>query len=70
MGTVHQFPVQSKPTSSEPEQELFGRTDVRAGAVVSLQTFGSFAANFHPHVHALARPGTQRRSCGSGLTGP
>jgi hypothetical protein len=25
----------------------------RAGAVTSLQTFGSFGANFHPHLHAL-----------------
>ena len=29
----------------------------RAGAVVSLQTFGSFGANFHPHLHALVTEG-------------
>ena len=27
------------------------------GAVVSLQTFGSFGANFHPHLHVLASEG-------------
>lgn len=37
--------------------ELFGRKDLRPGAVLSLQTFGSFAANFHPHVHALISDG-------------
>jgi hypothetical protein len=38
-------------------RELYGRNDIRPGAVLSLQTFGSFAANFHPHVHALITEG-------------
>jgi len=29
-------------------QALFGRTDVRPGCVISLQTFGAFGANFNP----------------------
>jgi hypothetical protein len=29
----------------------------RAGAVTSLQTFGSFGANFHPHLHAIVTEG-------------
>ena len=31
------------------------------GAVVSLQTFGSFGANFHPHLHVLATDGVFTR---------
>jgi hypothetical protein len=38
-------------------QALFGRTDVRPGCVVSIQTFGSFGANFHPHLHTLVSDG-------------
>jgi len=38
-------------------QELFQRKDVRPGAVSSIQTFGSFAANFHPHMHSLITEG-------------
>jgi len=34
-------------------QALFGRTDVRPGCVTSIQTFGAFASNFNPHVHAI-----------------
>ena len=30
---------------------------VVAGFVSSIQTFGSFAANFHPHIHALVTQG-------------
>ena len=33
------------------------RQDVLPGCVASLQTFGSYAANFHPHVHALITEG-------------
>ena len=29
----------------------------RVGTVASIQTFGSFAANFHPHVHAIITEG-------------
>jgi hypothetical protein len=29
----------------------------RVGTVASIQTFGSYAANFHPHVHALITEG-------------
>jgi hypothetical protein len=35
----------------------FFEEDVSIGTVASLQTFGSFAANFHPHVHALITDG-------------
>ena len=38
-------------------QALFGRTDVRPGCVTSIQTFGSFASNLNPHVHALVTDG-------------
>ncbi|MFQ5791692.1 MAG: transposase, partial [Acidobacteriota bacterium] len=41
----------------ESFQELFQRKDVRPGAVSSIQTFGSFAANFHPHIHSLITEG-------------
>ena len=27
------------------------------GVVASLQTFGSYGANFHPHLHAIATEG-------------
>jgi hypothetical protein len=33
-------------------QTLFGRKDVRPGCVISIQSFGSFGANFHPHCGA------------------
>jgi hypothetical protein len=38
-------------------QARLGRRDLRPGAVASLQTFGAFGANFHPHVHALVSDG-------------
>jgi hypothetical protein len=38
-------------------QRLFHRKDVQAGVVASLQTFGSFAANFNPHCHGLVTEG-------------
>jgi len=38
-------------------QALLERTDVRPGCVVSLQTFGSYGANFNPHCHALVSDG-------------
>jgi len=36
---------------------IFDRHDVTPGLVVSIQTFGSYAANFHPHVHVLLTDG-------------
>jgi hypothetical protein len=36
---------------------ILDRHDVTPGLVVSIQTFGSYAANFHPHVHALVTDG-------------
>jgi len=42
-------------------QMLFGRKDVRPGCVVSLQTFGAFGANFHPHCHAIISDGVWTR---------
>ena len=42
-------------------QALFGRTDVRPGCVVSLQTFGAYGANFNPHAHALVSDGVFNR---------
>ncbi len=36
---------------------ILDRHDVTPGLVVSIQTFGSYAANFHPHVHALLTDG-------------
>jgi hypothetical protein len=38
-------------------QVLFHRKDVRPGSVTSIQTFGSFAANFNPHCHCLVTEG-------------
>jgi hypothetical protein len=38
-------------------QALFRRTDVRPGCVTSIQTFGAFASNFNPHVHAIVTDG-------------
>ncbi len=34
---------------------ILDRHDVTPGLVVSIQTFGSYAANFHSHVHAVPR---------------
>jgi len=36
---------------------ILDRHDATPGLVVSIQTFGSYAANFHPHVHALVTDG-------------
>jgi len=38
-------------------QQLLHRKDVQPGVVASLQTFGSFAANFNPHCHGLVTEG-------------
>jgi hypothetical protein len=38
-------------------QAYFDHRDLSVGTVASLQTFGSYAANFHPHVHALITDG-------------
>ena len=38
-------------------QQLLHRNDVRPGLVSSIQTFGSFAANWQPHIHCLATEG-------------
>lgn len=38
-------------------QKLFHRKDVRPGSVASIQTFGSYAANFNPHCHCLLTEG-------------
>ena len=42
-------------------QALLDRTDVRPGCVISLQTFGSYGANFNPHAHALISDGVFSR---------
>jgi hypothetical protein len=34
-------------------QAQLDRTDVRPGCVISIQSFGSYRANFNPHCHAL-----------------
>jgi hypothetical protein len=38
-------------------QEILGRRDALPGFVAAIQTFGSFAANFHPHLHVLVTDG-------------
>jgi hypothetical protein len=38
-------------------QALHGRKDVRPGCVASIQTFGSFSANWNPHLHMLVTEG-------------
>jgi hypothetical protein len=35
-------------------QQLLGRKDVRPGCVLSLQTYGAYGSDFHPHCHGLA----------------
>ena len=42
-------------------QALFDRKDVRPGCVLSIQTFGSYGANFHPHCHAIISDGVWTR---------
>ena len=36
---------------------ILDRNDATPGLIVSIQTFGSYAANFHPHVHVLLTDG-------------
>jgi hypothetical protein len=36
---------------------ILDRRDATPRLVVSIQTFGSYAANIHPHVHALGTDG-------------
>jgi hypothetical protein len=36
---------------------ILDRRAATSGLVISIQTFGSYAANFHPHVHALLTDG-------------
>jgi hypothetical protein len=43
-------------------QTLFGRKDIRPGCVISIQSFGSFGANFHPHLHVLVSDGVFTRA--------
>ena len=38
-------------------QALLDRKDVRPGCVNSLQNFGAYGANFHPHCHAIISDG-------------
>jgi hypothetical protein len=38
-------------------QALLDRKDVRPGCVISLQTFGPYGANSHPHCHAIISDG-------------
>src|SRR5207247_1897248 len=38
-------------------EALFARKDVRPGCVISIQTFGSYGANFNPHCHAIISDG-------------
>jgi hypothetical protein len=38
-------------------QALFDRKDVRPGCVLSIQSFGGYGANFHPHCHAIISDG-------------
>jgi hypothetical protein len=38
-------------------QALLGRTDIRPGWVLSLQTYGAYGANFNPHCHGLVTDG-------------
>ena len=38
-------------------EELYKRKDVRPGCVISLQTAGSYAANWNPHAHCLITEG-------------
>src|SRR5213083_1355790 len=42
-------------------ETLFDRKDVRPGCVISIQTFGSYGANFNPHCHAIISDGVWTR---------
>jgi hypothetical protein len=42
-------------------EALFDRKDVRPGCVLSIQTFGSYGANFNPHCHAIISDGVWTR---------
>jgi len=42
-------------------EALFDRKDVRPGCVISIQTFGSYGANFNPHCHAIISDGVWTR---------
>ena len=48
-------PVAFTTPSSRPS--ALGHKNTRPGWATSIQTFGSFGANFHPHVHASSRTG-------------
>jgi hypothetical protein len=43
-------------------QTLFDRKDVRGGGIISIQSYGSFGANFHPHLHLLVSDGVFTRA--------
>ena len=45
------------PSCEAKRSALFAEHDVTPDLVVSIRTFGSYAANFHPHVHALVTGG-------------
>ena len=38
-------------------EKVLARKDARAGSVSSIQTFGSYGANWHPHLHCLVTEG-------------
>lgn len=45
------------PSCEAKRSALFAEHDVTPDLVVSIRTFGSYAANFHPHGHALVTDG-------------
>ncbi len=53
----HLFGLLARAARDAIVRAILDRNDVAPGLVVSIQTFGSYAANFHPHVHALVTDG-------------
>jgi hypothetical protein len=47
-------------------REVVDDPKARIGTIASIQTFGSYAANFHPHVHALITEGAFHPAAGGG----
>jgi len=59
MATTPETPRQFKwgTDSESARSEAVDDPRAQVGTIASIQTFGSYAANFHPHVHALITEG-------------
>jgi hypothetical protein len=48
-------------------QALLGRTDIRPGCVLSLQTYGAYGANLNPPCYGLCPTAPHRGGCSQAL---